>query len=159
MSQIPGNKLHGTTDPMGLESLQKEEQALQHFETKTIGKRIHHCEEEAPEKDYIQPPCCSQRFYEAPPQRNMEFRKEQAVHHAANSTRWAMDKQPLTERKTLPLTAAVLALLDRVQKGANTDKHKAETTSEIPKKTGKSSGVSIGKSSSGKSGSQTDNRR
>ncbi|XP_017592685.1 zinc finger C2HC domain-containing protein 1B-like [Corvus cornix cornix] len=134
------------------ESLQQKVQALQHLETETLGKRNHLREEAAPAKDYIQHPCCSQMFNEAPPQRNMEFCEEQAVCHAANSTRQALDKQPLTERKTPSLTTAVLSLLERVQKGANTDKHKAEITSEILKKTGKSLGVSTGKNSSGKSG-------
>ncbi|NXF71886.1 ZC21B protein, partial [Sclerurus mexicanus] len=101
---------------------------------------------------YVQCPYCSRRLSEAAVQRQMEFSEEQAVYRAAKTTEQALDKQPLTQRKTPTLTPAVLSLLERVQKGVNTDKPNPETSSEIPKKTGKSLGVSTGKNSSGKFG-------
>ncbi|XP_064505347.1 zinc finger C2HC domain-containing protein 1B isoform X1 [Pseudopipra pipra] len=109
--------------------------------------------------DYIQCPHCSQRFREAAAQRHMEFSEEQTVYHAAKTTGQASDKQPLTQRKTPTLTPAVLSLLERVQKGANTDKPSLEISLEILKKTAKCWGVSTGKNSSGKFGPQMDNRR
>ncbi|KAL2306360.1 hypothetical protein Nmel_004277 [Mimus melanotis] len=92
MSQIPGNKFNGTTDPVSQESLQQEVQALQHLDTETIGKRNCCCEEAALEKDHIQRPCCCQRLTEAPQQRDMDF-CEQAACPAANSTRLTLTMQ------------------------------------------------------------------
>ncbi|XP_027488354.1 zinc finger C2HC domain-containing protein 1B, partial [Corapipo altera] len=109
--------------------------------------------------EYIQCPHCSQRFSGAAAQRHMEFSEGQGVDHAAKTTGQASDKQPLTQRKTPTLTPAVLSLLEKVQKGANTDKPSLETSLEILKKAGKSWGVSTGKNSSGKFGPQVDNRR
>ncbi|NWH65496.1 ZC21B protein, partial [Geococcyx californianus] len=73
--------------------------------------------------DYIQCPRCSRRFNEAAAQRHIKFCEEQAACRAfaATTTRQALGKQPLTQRKPT-LTPAVLALKKRLQEGTNTEK-------------------------------------
>ncbi|KAM6207420.1 zinc finger C2HC domain-containing protein 1B [Sarcoramphus papa] len=104
--------------------------------------------------DYIQCPHCSRRFNEAAAQRHVKFCEEQAVCRAfaAKTTRQALGKQPVTQRRPPTLTTAVLSLQKRVQEGANTDEPRPETSPGILQKTRKSLGVSTGKKSSGEFG-------
>ncbi|NWX74536.1 ZC21B protein, partial [Alca torda] len=104
--------------------------------------------------DYIQCPHCSRRFNEAAAQRHMKFCEEQAARRAfaAKTTRQALGKQPVTQRKPPTLTTAVLSLHKRVQEGANTVKPGPENSPGILQKTRKSLGVSPGKKSSGEFG-------
>nr|XP_021150425.1 zinc finger C2HC domain-containing protein 1B isoform X1 [Columba livia] len=111
--------------------------------------------------DYIQCPHCSRRFNEAAAQRHIKFCEEQAIRRAfaAKTTRQALGKQPVAQRKPPTLTPAVLSLQKRVQEGAHTDKPKPETSPGILQKTRKASDVPPGKKASGESGSQMSNRR
>ncbi|XP_054676749.1 zinc finger C2HC domain-containing protein 1B [Grus americana] len=104
--------------------------------------------------DYIQCPHCSRRFNEAAAQRHIKFCEEQAACRAfaAKTTRRALGKQPVTQRKPPTLTTAVLPLQKTEQEGANTVEPRPETSPGILQKTRKSLGVSTGKKSSGKFG-------
>uniref|UniRef100_U3IIC3 Zinc finger C2HC-type containing 1B n=1 Tax=Anas platyrhynchos platyrhynchos TaxID=8840 RepID=U3IIC3_ANAPP len=101
--------------------------------------------------DYVQCPYCSRRFNEAAAQRHIKFCEEQAARHAfaAKTTRQAVGKQPVTQRKKTTLTTAALSLQKRVQEAASTDKPSPETPHGTLQKPRKPLAVSPGKKSSG----------
>eukprot|EP00075_Anas_platyrhynchos_P003136 XP_005027493.3 zinc finger C2HC domain-containing protein 1B [Anas platyrhynchos] len=111
--------------------------------------------------DYVQCPYCSRRFNEAAAQRHIKFCEEQAARHAfaAKTTRQAVGKQPVTQRKKTTLTTAALSLQKRVQEAASTDKPSPETPHGTLQKPRKPLAVSPGKKSSGEFRLQMHNRR
>ncbi|XP_025940082.1 zinc finger C2HC domain-containing protein 1B [Apteryx rowi] len=115
--------------------------------------------------DYIQCPYCLRRFNEAAAQRHMKFCEEQAARHAfaagSKTTRQALGKQLVTQKKTPTLPRAVLSLLQkRAQEAANRNEPRPEASPGMLQKNKKSLSVSsAGKKSSGDLGMQTHNRK
>ncbi|XP_064025526.1 zinc finger C2HC domain-containing protein 1B [Pogoniulus pusillus] len=102
--------------------------------------------------DYVRCPHCSRRFNEAAAQRHIEFCAEQAARRplAAKTTRQALGKQPVPQRKPQALTTAA-GLLQKREQGGSTDDPWPSTQQNNRKATGKKS--------SGDSGPQMHNRR
>ncbi|NXI57892.1 ZC21B protein, partial [Chloroceryle aenea] len=100
--------------------------------------------------DYIQCPHCSRRFNEAAAQRHIRFCEEQAARRAfaAKTTRQALGRKPVTQRKPPTLTTAVVLLQKRAQEGASANEATPATSPGALQKTRKYTG----KKSSGEFG-------
>ncbi|XP_024075796.1 zinc finger C2HC domain-containing protein 1B [Terrapene carolina triunguis] len=113
--------------------------------------------------DYIQCPYCLRRFNEAAAERHISFCKEQATRRVfapgQKAAKQASGKQQMTQRREPALTSAVESLLQNRAQEAAIAGPAVQSSAEMPERTKKTSGVPLGKNTSGDSRLPAQSRR